>query len=54
MITEYTRNEYCDMLLTLGACNSGVGTAAWEHKLRYLGQLHPPVTKFDATILRHV
>jgi hypothetical protein len=28
MVTEYTHNEYCDMLLTLGAWNSRAGSAA--------------------------
>jgi hypothetical protein len=41
MIMEYTRDEYCDMLLTLGACNSRAGTAARVYALRYPGRRHP-------------
>jgi hypothetical protein len=37
MAMAYTHDEYCDMLLTLGACNSPAGTAAREYGLRCLG-----------------
>jgi hypothetical protein len=49
MITEYTHDEYCDMLLTLGACNSRAGTAAREYALRYPGRRHP-----DANVFRRL
>jgi hypothetical protein len=42
---EYTR-VYCDMLLTLGACNSRAGTAAREYMLRYPGRHHPDTNVF--------
>jgi hypothetical protein len=35
VIVEYTRDEYCSMLLTPYACNSQVGTAAQEYMLHY-------------------
>jgi hypothetical protein len=41
MIMEYTHDEHCDMLLTLGDCNSRAGTAAREYALRYPGRRHP-------------
>jgi hypothetical protein len=46
---EYTRDEYCDMLLTLSACNSRAGTAAREYALRYPGRHHP-----DANVFRRL
>jgi hypothetical protein len=49
MIMEYTHDEYCDMLLTLGACNSRAGTAAREYALRYRGRRHP-----DANVFRRL
>jgi hypothetical protein len=41
MTMEYTRDEYCDMFLTLGTCHSRTGTAVWEYALLYLGRRHP-------------
>jgi hypothetical protein len=49
MIMEYTHDEYCDMLLTLGACNSRAGTAAREYAVRYPGRRHP-----DANVFRRL
>jgi hypothetical protein len=49
MIMEYTHDEYCDMLLTLGACNSRAGTAVREYALRYPGRRHP-----DANVFRRL
>jgi hypothetical protein len=46
MIMEYTHDEYCEMLLTLGACNSRAGTAAREYALRYSGRRHPNANVF--------
>jgi hypothetical protein len=46
---EYTHDEYCDMLLTLGTCSSRAGTVAREHTLRYSGQRHP-----DANVFRRL
>jgi hypothetical protein len=46
MIMEYVHDEYCDMLLTPGTCNSQGGTAAREYALRYPGRLHPDVNVF--------
>jgi hypothetical protein len=46
---EYTHDEYCDMLLTLGACYSRAGTAAREYALRYPGRRHP-----DANVFRRL
>jgi hypothetical protein len=43
---EYTHDEYCDMLLTLGASNSGAGTPAREYALRYPGRRHPDANVF--------
>ena len=37
MTLKYTHVEYCDMLLTLGICNSRAVTAARECALRYAG-----------------
>jgi hypothetical protein len=37
----YTRDEYCDMPLTLGTCNSRAGTAAREYAGRYPTRCHP-------------
>jgi hypothetical protein len=34
MIMEYTHDEYCDMPLNLGTCNSRAGVAAREYALR--------------------
>jgi hypothetical protein len=44
---EYTHNEYCNMLLTLGTCNNQAGTAAWENIQHYPGYCHPDATCFD-------
>jgi hypothetical protein len=52
MIMEYTHYEYCDMLLTLGACNSRAGTAAWEYTLRYPGRCHPDAKVFQRLVQR--
>jgi hypothetical protein len=49
VIMEYTHDEYCDMLLTLGACNSRAGTAAREYAIRYPGRRHP-----DANVFRRL
>jgi pyrimidine deaminase RibD-like protein len=46
MIMEYTHNEYCDMLLTLGTCSSRAGTVARECALRHSGQRHPDANAF--------
>jgi hypothetical protein len=40
MIMECTCDEYRDMLVTIGACDSEAGTAAWKYVLHYLGQCH--------------
>jgi hypothetical protein len=32
---ECTDNEYCEMLLILGTCNSWAGSAAWEYMPQY-------------------
>jgi hypothetical protein len=40
VVTEWswnTHDKYCDTHLTLGACNSRAGTAAWGYALLYLG-----------------
>jgi hypothetical protein len=41
MIMAYTRDEYCDMILTLSTCNSRVCIAAREYALRCPGGHHP-------------
>jgi hypothetical protein len=41
MIMEYTHDEYCDMSIILGACNSRAGTAA-----RYPGRRYPDANMF--------
>jgi hypothetical protein len=46
---EYTHDEYCDMLLTLGAYNSRAGIVAREYALRYPGRRHP-----DADVFRRL
>jgi len=38
---EYTHDEYCDMLLTLHACNGQTGTDPLEYALRYPGPRLP-------------
>jgi hypothetical protein len=43
---EYTYDEYCDMLLTLGDCNSRAGTDSWEYALRYPCRRHPDANMF--------
>lgn len=43
---DYTRDEYCDMFLTLGTCHSRAGTAAWEYALLYPGRRHPVTNAF--------
>jgi hypothetical protein len=48
MIMEYTHDEYSDMLLTIGTCNSRTGTAARKYALLYRGRRHP-----DANIFPH-
>jgi hypothetical protein len=47
MIMDYTHNEYCNMLLTLGVCNSFAGTAAREYVLHYPGRRHPDANVFQ-------
>jgi hypothetical protein len=46
MIMEYSHNEYCNMVTTLGACNSRAGTAAQEYALCYPGQRYPDSNVF--------
>ena len=38
---ECTHDEYCDMLLTLHACNGQTGTDPLEYALRYPGPRLP-------------
>jgi hypothetical protein len=38
---EYAQDEYCNVLLALGACNSRAGTSTRGCTLRYLGRRHP-------------
>jgi len=47
MIMGYTSDDYCDMLLTLGACSSQAGTSAGEYAFRYLGGRHTDSVCFD-------
>jgi hypothetical protein len=49
IIMEYTHDEYWDMLLTVSACNSRAGTAAWAYVLCHLWQCHP-----DANVFRRL
>jgi len=49
MMMEYTHDEHCDMLLTVGACNSRAGVAAREYAIPYLGRRHP-----DANVFRRL
>jgi hypothetical protein len=49
MIMEYTHDECCDMLLTLGACYSRAGTGAREVAVHYSGRRHP-----DANVIRRL
>lgn len=46
MIVQYTHDEYCDMLLTLGISNSRPGTATREYAQFFPGRRHP-----DADVL---
>jgi hypothetical protein len=50
-IMEYTHDEYCDILLALGTCNtcSRAGAAAQEFALPYSGRRHP-----DANVFRQL
>jgi hypothetical protein len=41
-----THDEYCNMFLTLGNCNSRTGTAAREYMLRYLERCYPHTNVF--------
>jgi hypothetical protein len=43
---EYTHEEYWNMLLTQGACNTEDRTAAREYALRHLGWRHPDANVF--------
>jgi hypothetical protein len=45
-VMEYTHYEYCDMLLTVGACDSQAGTASCEHAEHYPGWCYPDATVF--------
>jgi hypothetical protein len=45
-IIKYTYDEYCDMLWTLGTCNTPASTAAREYALYYLGRCHPDAEVF--------
>lgn len=47
MTTEYKHDEYCNMLLTLGACNSFAGPNIQEFALHYAGRHHPDVNVFQ-------
>jgi hypothetical protein len=47
MIMEYTHDEYCDMLLTLGAWNSRAGTAAWDTRYVILVDVIQTLMCFD-------
>jgi hypothetical protein len=46
IIMKYTQDEYCNMLLTLGTCNSRAGTAMMECALHYPGPRHPDSDMF--------
>lgn len=46
LIMEYTHDEFCDILLPLGACNNWAGTAAWEYALCYPAWCHPDAEVF--------
>jgi hypothetical protein len=46
VIMEYTYDEYCDMLLTLGTYNSRAGTTPREYILRYSGRRHTDANMF--------
>jgi hypothetical protein len=43
---ECKNDEYCDVLLTLGTCNSRASTAAREDALRYPSRRHPDANVF--------
>ena len=47
MTTEYKHDEYCNRLLTLGACNSFAGPNGREFALHYAGRHHPDVNVFQ-------
>jgi hypothetical protein len=38
--SQYTHDEYCDMLLTLGSCKNPSSTNAREYALRHPGRCH--------------
>jgi len=38
--SQYTRDEYCDMLLTLGSCKNPSSTNAREYALCHPGRCH--------------
>jgi hypothetical protein len=44
---QYTHDEYCHVLLTLGTHKNLVGTAAWEYAQSYLGRSHPDANVFQ-------
>jgi hypothetical protein len=46
---EYKLDEYCAVLLALGACDSRAGTASREYAQRYPGPCHP-----DANVIRQL
>lgn len=49
MAMEHTHDEYCEMILTPGTCNSQAGTVAGEYALRalrYPARRHPDENVF--------
>ena len=53
MTTEHKHDEYCNMLLTLGACNSCAGPNGREFALHYAGRHHADVNVFQ-TLQQHL
>jgi hypothetical protein len=47
MMMEYTQDDYCSILLTLGTYNSRAGTAAQEYMPCYPGQCHVDTSVFQ-------
>jgi hypothetical protein len=45
-VMDCTHDKHCDILLTLGGCNSPAGTASREYELHHPGRRHPDANVF--------
>jgi len=47
MIMQYKHHNYCNLTLTLGACNSPSGSEAWKYAQHSPSWCHPDANMFQ-------